>query len=594
MMVSKRFPLVLLLLFSLGIAFFACQKEESSEQEGPGPNPPATVEMTKSSVQGRVLDEKQEPVRDADVFFGSEKSTTDINGYFKFDNVNVPKNTALVLVLKTGYFNGSRTFLASANSLKYVQIQLLPKTEAGKFDATAGGQVAVPNCQLIFQPKQVLNSNNEPYTGKVSVLLNLINPEDSRFADIQPGALRGTNKDGKEVGLLSYGMLGAELKGANGEELHIDSNSTVTIRYTIPSSLVATAPATMPLWYFNEKTGLWQEEGQATRVGSYYIGTVKHFSFWNLDYPFAQARIKIRFTDNTGVPLQSTQVSLKATNGQVGFAYTDDKGVVEGIVPADQALTLKVIGQCQNTLYTHPQPIGPLGKDTDLGDIAINITAPMLTVTGKITDCNNNALKNVFVSAKIEGRTYRAYSGDDGKYTISVMRCNDTPSKLEISAIDPATNNGNTAEKTVTVNAENIDITVCQTAAQFVNIDFDGSKFTFGEQDSTAVSYTIYSVGNHSLSFDVARTNYSEYLEWRLRSNQAFVPGTYTLDPSFGMRFKGNDYFNVEGTCTITKIGSQRGDLVEGSISGTVCKDSLCTQRLPFSGTFKLPMNSVP
>ncbi|RFS23287.1 carboxypeptidase regulatory-like domain-containing protein [Chitinophaga silvatica] len=588
----KKFPHSLLLLFSLTLIFFACQKEYSSENNGNnngnGTTPPTPVVTVKTSVQGRVIDEKQEPVKGAIVSFGAISGITDVNGFFKFDNVVASKNTAVVVVKKDGYFNGSRTFITSANSLKYVQIQLLPKKEAGQFEAVNGGQItAASTCQLTFQPNHVLNGNNEVYSGKVSVLISNINPEDSKFADIQPGALRGTNKNGKEVGLQSFGMFAVELQGANGEALHLDTNKSVMLKYAIPTSLLNTAPATMPLWYFDEKSGLWQEEGLATKNGAFYIGEVKHFSFWNLDYPFAQAKIKIRFLSKAGVPVQATQVILKTSEGQVGYGFTDDNGVVEGIVPAEKALTLSLAGQCNNTLYTHPQPIGPLLNDTDLGDLAIDINIPFLTITGKITDCDNAIVKGAYVSALLEGRTYRTYSDDNGKYSINILRCASTASELEIAAMDVVNNTSNKITKTVTVNTESIDLQVCKEATAFMNLNFNGKSYTFGEQD-TIISWHM-SFGTYSIGAKSSKADLSEQLNWGLSSNTPFAPGTYPLkNDNFFFRIKNMTYSKAEGTCTLTKVGTGADEFYEGSITGTLGSDSTGTTRFPITGTFKM------
>ena len=53
----------------------------------------------------------------------------------------------------------------------------------------------------------------------------------------------------------------------------------------VPSEILNSAPATIPLWHFDEDLGSWVEEGQATLVNGEYVGQVSHFSFWNYDVP---------------------------------------------------------------------------------------------------------------------------------------------------------------------------------------------------------------------------------------------------------------------------------------------------------------------
>jgi hypothetical protein len=67
---------------------------------------------------------------------------------------------------------------------------------------------------------------------------------------------------------------------------------TATLTIDVPESQTATAPATIPLWFFDEEAGVWQEEGEATRQGDKYIGTVKHFTDWNADHPTGWAIVR--------------------------------------------------------------------------------------------------------------------------------------------------------------------------------------------------------------------------------------------------------------------------------------------------------------
>lgn len=77
-----------------------------------------------------------------------------------------------------------------------------------------------------------------------------------------PGSLRGTRTDSPEVVLQSFGMVAVEITGANGEALQLANGKTASISFSIAPSLLSFAPARIPLWYFDENTGLWKEEGR--------------------------------------------------------------------------------------------------------------------------------------------------------------------------------------------------------------------------------------------------------------------------------------------------------------------------------------------
>src|SRR5262249_46667295 len=154
---------------------------------------------------------------------------------------------------------------------------------SGTVSGSGGGTVTVQGGgNVVFAGNSFVNTaGNSAYTGTVSVSTYFLNPTASNFTDIMPGTLRGISANNEETGLQSFGMMAVELTGAGGEKLQLGANKTATLTFPIPAGLQASAPATIPLWSFNDTTGLWKEEGFATKQGTNYVGSVSHFSFWN-------------------------------------------------------------------------------------------------------------------------------------------------------------------------------------------------------------------------------------------------------------------------------------------------------------------------
>jgi ABC-type sulfate transport system permease subunit len=100
-----------------------------------------------------------------------------------------------------------------------------------------------------------------------------------------PGNLTGITINNEQKILQTYGMIAVEMEGSSGEALNIAGSKQATISFPIPSAMLANAPATIPLWHFDETIGVWKEEGTATKQGNAYVGVVTHFSFWNCDVP---------------------------------------------------------------------------------------------------------------------------------------------------------------------------------------------------------------------------------------------------------------------------------------------------------------------
>lgn len=120
-----------------------------------------------------------------------------------------------------------------------------------------------------------------------------------------PGGFLGVDENGQEMALLSLGVIGITITDADDQVLNLKSGSEAVL--TIPS-LVDDGPESAPLWLLDETTGVWQEEGVATRDGSEYKATVTHFSTWNVDLACMTACIEGRVQTSSGEALPSVNV----------------------------------------------------------------------------------------------------------------------------------------------------------------------------------------------------------------------------------------------------------------------------------------------
>ncbi|QPK62814.1 hypothetical protein IVG45_18580 [Methylomonas sp. LL1] len=88
------------------------------------------------------------------------------------------------------------------------------------------------------------------------------------------------------VPLESFGMMEFDLKDQNGNPIHELGGTAEVCMKATPG---LNAGDTIPLWYYDEATGLWKEQGQGTvadKNGQLMIcGNVTHFTWWNYDQP---------------------------------------------------------------------------------------------------------------------------------------------------------------------------------------------------------------------------------------------------------------------------------------------------------------------
>ncbi len=467
----------------ISISFLSCQKEVKNESPGTGGSTGTVVTPTpvQGTVTGKVVDNNNNAVAGATVKAGTNTTTTDNRGLFRFNNIQLDKYSAVVTVEKSGFFKGYRVFSASPNNTNFVKLKLVPKTLIGSVDAVAGGSVNLPDNSKITLPASgvVVRSNNQSYSGSVKVYASVIDPTSADISQIVPGSFQGTDADNNRVTLKSYGMLAVELEGNSGEQLQIATGKTAKLRFIIPSSLRSTAPATIPLWSVDETSGLWKQEGSATKGTDYYEGDVSHFSFWNCDVSSQTVFLEMTIVTAEG-PLSHVQVKLTRSNGASSYGYTDSSGHVGGLVPKNETLTLEVLNTCNQAIST--QTVGPFSTNTNLGTITVTIS-PLntLQITGSVVNCSNQPVTNGNVLVYFEGQLYNR-PVNNGSFSLTITRCSNSTAAVEVVAVDNVANQQSTSPWSGSASTGTINtgaLSACGiSSVSFINYSVDGSNYS--------------------------------------------------------------------------------------------------------------------
>lgn len=470
--------------FAFVAVFISCQREVSFP-DGPT-NPTETVNdniTVTAGVRGTVIDEAGRPVAGALVTCSGQTQSTDRYGNFQFRNVSISKANGSVKVVKQGYFTHFRSFVSTAGRMHQVRIQLLPKSNSGSFDAAAGGTVTLPNgAKLTMPANAVADASGNPYSGQVQVAMTWIDPSANNLSETVMGDLRGITTGGEERGLETFGMIGVELSSPSGLPLNVATGKKADLSFPIPASMSGTAPATIDLWYFNETRARWLQEGAATKTGNTYQAQVSHFSFWNCDAPFPLIDLCMTLQSATGnQALNNAAVRIRRPNNSYGYGRTDSVGRLCGKVPKNEALTLLVLDQCGNTVYT--QNIGPFTANTDLGVIQANIPAAnTLTISGTLTDCNNNPVTSGAALIYTGGSHSYTVPVTNGTFSQTILRCSGGTLNFSVLGIDyNSLQQGVVYSGSGTTGPVNVGaIQACGTSAtQFVEVLVDGTPYNF-------------------------------------------------------------------------------------------------------------------
>ncbi len=456
-----------LVLMMMALALVRCKDSETFKPE-PDPvvfNASAFVEV--KDVQGNAVE-------------GVKITLGDVEGYTNEDGVlylkKIEMNPSTYLIAdKAGFFHGSRRFYPSAGQTSIVRIVLMPQQLAGSMQADAGGTIQVSeDIHLDFPAGAVVDEDGQAYHGTVSVYAQPISADDPVLSYKMPGDLIGVTEAGEQNAMASFGMVVTELRSSNGALLQVKSGSTVAMSIGLPSSLAATAPSTIPMWYFDEALGLWQEEGEATLAGNAYVAQVKHFSYWNCDANFELVKWGATFVYEDGSTASQVEVCLTILDlNTTRCAYTNEEGFICGMVAAGEAMLMEVKSPCGDVIYS--LQIGPYSDTTMIGPINIPTTSVSFSaVSGLAVDCSGNPVTNGYARIKVGQQIYYAALDEvTGGYSISVMNCDQSP--LDIKIVDEVAFKESLLFSFAY--APVIDagtISVCETITEFVDLEVVG------------------------------------------------------------------------------------------------------------------------
>ena len=569
------------LMAVLSLLSLHCQKELSRDSFGrelPG-------SYRSGIVQGVILDENGDKAPGVSVQVGSKLAQTDENGFFRLVDAELGQETTVVTAIKNGYFLGIRSFKATKATNKVV-IQLVRKTMSGVIK-NEGGTVNLSNgSSITLSANSVTKAGGEPYTGDIRVFARYIDPSSPAIANELPGSFMAEDKSGRTVTLASYGMLAVELESSSGELLQIKKEHTAALKIRIPQDRVSSAPSSISLWSIDESTGIWKEEALANKQGSYYVGNVSHFSFWNADFPMPAVNLSFTLKTKTGNPLPGNYIVVRTLNGlaQAG-GYTDSAGYISGLVPKDEKLFIVWYNKCYKPVDS--VQVGPFSSNTDLGVITgLNQSILELSFVGKILDCNSKPVKNGTAIILMDG--YKYYVGTDvnATFKLAMLSCDVPVGGVEVIGID------NDAKKQSAPVSANIvlpvtdlgNITACANSAlAFITYTIDNQTYTITDSLNSYTVTTgrtpfpnqtnIFGVkdGNAHISFDFDHNAATG----KYPLSNIYVNGTYSS--------KLNRPFDVE----VTNYPFSFGQFWEGNFQGSF-RDSADLNTKSISVTFRV------
>lgn len=494
------------LLFGLMVLLFsACQKELNFPDGPANPTPTGPVPIVlindpvTLTVNGKVVDENNNPVAGATVSGGGKTTTTVTDGTFSISNGNFNGSFTTVKIEKDNYFTLVKTISTKANQTEFITAKLSPRLLLGKISVT-GGTVTFPdNVKVAFPVNAFANSTGGTLLDSVSVYVTYIDPTAADAADRMPGNLMGVVAPSTVYILRSLGMLAVELvNSVTNEPVKLATGKKATITAPIPASLMGDAQATIPMWYFDDAKGVWVKDGEATKTGNSFVGEVSHFTFWNLDYfgPYCNFAVRyVNAADNSA--LAYSRVTLQITGNSFEFTdYTNSNGSAYGYVPLNTTLQLRFY-KADGTV-AHDTLIGPFTNDANLGNIFINAgsTPPASSITGVLLNCAGQPVNSGYVTATVNGASFQASVNSTGSFSIPVSAALATGNTITLGGFD-STSNADIPASTITYNGTaslslGYLFSCANPAAEFITYNLDGTDHIFiRNTDSAFCSETL-------------------------------------------------------------------------------------------------------
>lgn len=498
-----------LVVFSFLIV--SCAKETDIITEDPStigfPNP---TEAISASIFGRVIDKDNNPIVGAEVICLSciEAKTlqTDSTGNFLFKDIQNKGTTAFLSLNSPNMFKAFRRFPLLPDRYNYTEVLMNERVSFGIITSKTGGTIEDNNGATVTLPANgIVDNNGQIYTGPVEVFMAWVNPSADNLAQNIIGDLSGVDSEGILQSLTTFGMLVIELRDENGNELNLLEGHEAELRFPVPSDLIATAPDEIPLWYYDETNGYWVEESVAYLEGEFYVGTVTHFSSWNVDTKEEGINVSGVVTiqnDANRLPASYYEIFVCRPNiGEIGGWLCDDGSFLFYNFPVGEEFTLKIKDYCGNLVYEGVH--GPFSDDTVMDPIALELSSTIqaLTVTGNALDCAADIVDNGLVVLEVGSKKYIQDVELDGSFEIHATVCENFNASLYIINRDDL-NISNTIQLTnLDTSFDYKDVVVCEEYDNYFYLNIEGYsevlKYHNDSATGTDLSFGVLQIPNN-------------------------------------------------------------------------------------------------
>ncbi len=376
----KKHILYYCIMFTLFAIFLSssCKKDDNPTDSTDNNNPTA---QNYGLLLGRVQNESGTLLGSVSVTIQGKAVQTNEQGWFSVSELTAGTNKQ-VSFSKSGYLATYKIVDINTGQSSFIDATLATAPPTQTVTSTGGTITPTGGGQITFQSGSFTDSNGNPFSGPVMVSAKYFDPTSSTYNQVFPGNFSGVTQSGATATIQSFGFIDANLKSTSGSTIKLASGKASTLTIPIPTSMQSSAPATIPMWYYDTTAATWKEEGVATKNGNNYVGTVTHFTSWNWDRVYDVCYITGRVIDGDGNPIQNAYVTCDGVDytGQ-SYRYTGSDGRFQ--IGVRVSSTVKVKATKDGTTSSPLTVTTPTanGGTKDIGDIILAPPIASITLT---------------------------------------------------------------------------------------------------------------------------------------------------------------------------------------------------------------------
>ena len=234
---------------------------------------------TKFTLSGTVTDTRKNAILGALISIGGEQVTTDRNGSYTIESKATIKEQVLT-VQHRNYFLNSKILSNITKNRKVARIELEKTFNIRSFSALVGTTLTYGNAKIKLPANAYKTSKGKTYTSRVIAYMSYHPFTSNKTKTLLPGMQEGDVKS-----LTTDGFISLKVTDTKHNPLTLTKGHVATLIFPVDNKTSST-PEKMPLSYYDEKTGKWIKNAEATLIQeeeSYYQGSVKQIHMWGLN-----------------------------------------------------------------------------------------------------------------------------------------------------------------------------------------------------------------------------------------------------------------------------------------------------------------------